>query len=49
MLSKKLSHLVNSFVLEKKKRFQNNIYDLDISKTMGDNWLFPSFEDYTGK
>lgn len=21
---------------------------MDISKTMGDNWLFPSFEDYTG-
>lgn len=21
---------------------------VDFSKTLGDNWLFPSFEDYTG-
>ncbi|CAF0905886.1 unnamed protein product [Adineta ricciae] len=24
------------------------IVSMDISKTMGDNWAFPSFEDYTG-
>ena len=32
----------------KKKRLIG-IFLLDFSKTLGDNWLFPSFEDYTGR
>ena len=33
----------------KKKKLLIGIFLLDISKALGDNWLFPSFEDYTGR
>ena len=48
IISKKSYHQVRIIPSQTFFFHHNFFFFIDFSKTFGDNWLFPSFEDYTG-
>lgn len=48
MALKKSHQMVNTLYFNIGSILVERINVLDISKEMGDKWIFPAFEDYTG-